>query len=197
MPDYIKAIVVQVSLFLWAKIFPEQRRETKMIDSLEPRLISCFADSPVMCTTLLMWGQVTGDWQPRTGRQGSGSMPRTPDTHCLCRAPSSGADTLTRSRSRQSVPGCEYTSALGRRLQLLLETSWGADSPGFLSKKTRCGSYISVCKEFPQITFILGTKKCARWGLFGPYWKKKFFFPFSLPISPCLQGLSGSKIPYL
>lgn len=58
---------------------------------------------------LLMCGQVTADWQPRTGRQGRWSMLRTPDAHCLCGAPSSGAATLTHSRSRQSGPGRENT----------------------------------------------------------------------------------------
>lgn len=120
-------------------------------------------------------------------------------THTVYAVPPALALTPSPVRSPDSLCQAGNTpAALGRRLQLLLETSWGADSPGFLSKKTRCGSYISVCKEFPQITFILGTKKCARWGFFGPYWKKKFFFfPSLSPISQRLQGPSGSKISYL
>lgn len=53
------AFVAQGSLFLWAKIFPKWKRETKMIDRLEPSLISCFADSLVMCTRC--W--CAGGWQ--------------------------------------------------------------------------------------------------------------------------------------
>lgn len=45
---WLWTIIAQVSLFLWAKIFPEWRRETRMIDGLEPSLISRLADSLVM-----------------------------------------------------------------------------------------------------------------------------------------------------
>lgn len=40
-------------------MFPKLRRETKMIDSLEPSLISCFADSLVMCAHC----RCVGEWQ--------------------------------------------------------------------------------------------------------------------------------------
>lgn len=74
----------------------------------------------------------------------------------------------------------KHLLALDWRLQLFLEASQGADSLAFLRKKTRLDYYVSICKESPQITFILGTKKYARWGLFSPYWKKKFLLSLHL-----------------
>lgn len=62
-----------------------------------------------------------------------------------------------------------HLPALDWRLQFFLEASQGADSLEFLRKKTRLGYYISTCKELPQITLILRTKKYTRWGLFSPY----------------------------
>lgn len=57
--SWLWTITAQVSLFLWAKIFPEWRRETKMIDRLEPSLISSLADSLVMCAP----GWCAVEWQ--------------------------------------------------------------------------------------------------------------------------------------
>lgn len=59
MHAWLWVVVVQVSLFLEAKIFPEWRRETRMIDSPEPSLISCLAGSLVMC--IHCW--CAGEWQ--------------------------------------------------------------------------------------------------------------------------------------
>ena len=50
----------------------------------------------------------------------------------------------------------------GLGLQHFLETLQGAESFAFLRKKIGLGYYICVCKTFPHIAFILGTRKYSR-----------------------------------
>lgn len=83
---WLWTIIAQVSLFLWAKIFPEWRRETRMIDGLEPSLISSLADSLVMYAP----GWCADRWQlidsPGLGyREDETCLEHL--TRCLCGAP--------------------------------------------------------------------------------------------------------------
>lgn len=93
---WLWGIVVQVSLFLWTKIFPEWRRETKMIDRLVQGLISSLADSLVMCAR--SW--CVDEWQlidsPGLGdREDETCLEKL--TCCLCGTPISSSATLTHS----------------------------------------------------------------------------------------------------
>lgn len=132
----------------------EKRNKDDWRSWAESHQLPCWQPGDVH--TLLMCGLVTADWQPKTGRQERWSLLRTPDAHCLCSALSSGAATLTRSRSRHAVPGwADAWLSWGWKLQLFLHASREAESFVFLMRKIRFGCCVCIWlkkkKKNPQL----------------------------------------------